>query len=78
MNAASRSLIAANGGIGGVWSNHQLEFLRDWYVKDSSIHEDRTPGRYNWNALTGIALMVGIGASFWTAVGLIATRWLWR
>lgn len=75
---APRSLIAANGSISGLWSNQQFtDFLRDWYVKDSTIHEDRTPGRYNWDALVGIVLMVGIGAGFWIAVGLITAR-LWK
>jgi hypothetical protein len=51
-------------------------FLRSWMVYDSGLGEGRHAGRagFNWNALLGLALAVGISASFWAGVGIT----LWR
>jgi hypothetical protein len=51
-----------------------MKFLRSWLVYDSDVQIGLARGRFDWNAIAGIALAVGISASFWTGVGLIIAR----
>jgi len=65
--------------IRGPWSDppeklRDVQFLRSWLEFDSEEEADSRPHRMNWNALLGLALMVGISASFWTGVGVVAAR----
>jgi len=39
--------------------------------------EDRTPSLLNWNAVAGAMLVLGVGASFWTGLGLTIAR-VWK
>jgi len=61
------------------WSppNADLEdakFLRSWLVYDSSVDENRTRGRFNWNAALGLALMTAVSAGVWAGIALLIAR----
>jgi len=63
----------------GPWSDppdqfQDVQFWRSWLEFDSEEEEFGRPRRVNWNAFLGMALMVGISASFWTGVGFVAAR----
>jgi hypothetical protein len=65
--------------IHGPWSapsgsSRDIQFLRSWLEFDSDS-SGRTPrGRFNWGAVAGAALVIGISASFWTGIGLMISR----
>jgi len=50
------------------------KFLRSWLVYDSSMEENRTAGRFNWNAALGLALMTAVSASVWAGIALLVAR----
>jgi hypothetical protein len=60
---------------------HDRNFLSSWLVNDSSQNslvraQKRCQGPLNWNRVLGLALLVGVGAGFWTAIGLaVAHTW---
>jgi|GEM_PF-4840662 hypothetical protein len=51
-----------------------VKFLRSWLVYDSSIERSRTPGRFNWNAVLGLALMAAVSAGVWAGIALLIAR----
>jgi hypothetical protein len=63
--------------IEGQWSNPPVNFgdvtfLRSWAVYDSAVDvgNDAATAGFNWNALLGLVVAVGISASFWAGVGI--------
>ena len=62
----------------GPWNSEPLsirdtELSRSWLVYDSELD---VPHRIDGNVLLGIALVIGISASFWAGVGFtIAQFW---
>lgn len=63
--------------IEGPWSTPPANFggarfLRSWAVYESAVdagHDAATAG-FNWNAILGLVVVVGISASFWAGVGI--------
>jgi hypothetical protein len=51
------------------------EFLRWWLVYDSEGIHNRSR-IYNWNALLGLLLAVGVSIACWIGVGMMLTRLL--
>jgi len=52
-----------------------MQFWRSWLEFDSEQANERdSRSRVNWNAILGLAVMFGIGAGFWTGVGLLIAR----
>jgi hypothetical protein len=51
-----------------------MKFLRSWLVYDSDIQMGVARGRFDWNVIGGIALAIGVSASFWAGLGLIIAR----
>jgi len=65
----------------GSWSApperfRDVQFWRSWMELDSEVDESHR-SRVNRDAILGLALVVGISASFWTGVGLLVAR-IWR
>jgi hypothetical protein len=54
--------------------SQDVKFLRSWLVYDSDIQMGLARGRFDWNVIAGIALSIGISASFWAGVGLVIAR----
>jgi hypothetical protein len=76
---ASTRVTKMRMAIRGPWSEmpqqfQDVQFWRSWLEFDSDEEELGRARRVNWNALIGMALMVGISASFWTGVGFVAAR----
>jgi hypothetical protein len=54
------------------------KFFRSWLVFDSfDLEIARNRGRFNWNLLLGMVLVLGISVSFWTGVGVMVAL-LWK
>jgi hypothetical protein len=51
-----------------------IRWLRSWFEYDARAMEPRSGKRLNWNAMLGLALMLGISSAFWTGVGLMVSR----
>jgi hypothetical protein len=69
--------------IEGPWSVppanfRQAQFLRSWMDYDSGIPFGRhaESAGFNWNALLGLLLAVGISAGSWAGIGLSLSRLL--
>ena len=63
--------------IEGPWSaplaqSADARFLRSWMVYDSGVGggTDAATAGFNWNALLGLVVVVGVSAGFWAGVGL--------
>ncbi len=63
--------------IEGPWSaplaqSDDARFLRSWMVYDSGVGggTDAARAGFDWNALLGLTVVVGVSASFWVGVGL--------
>jgi hypothetical protein len=54
--------------------SQDMKFLRSWLVYDSDIQIGLARGRFDWNVIAGIALAIGVSASFWAGIGLIIAR----
>jgi hypothetical protein len=54
-----------------------MKFLRSWLVYDSDLRIGVARGRFDWNLIAGVALAIGISASFWAGIGLIIAR-VWK
>jgi hypothetical protein len=68
--------------IRGPWSHppescRDVQLWRSWLEFDSEDGEGGNPRRVNWNAVLGLALMVGISVGVWTGVGLIVA-YFWK
>lgn len=53
------------------------KFFRSWLVYDSGLEMSRNRGRFNWNLLLGVVLVLGISVGFWVGIGLMVAR-LWK
>jgi hypothetical protein len=51
--------------------------LRNWFEYDSEVSGAGLRKGINWYVIFGMALVIGVSASFWTGVGLMVTRY-WR
>jgi len=49
------------------------QFLRSWLEHDSDPEHDPC-GRTTWGVISGLALAVGVSATFWVGVGWIISR----
>ena len=63
----------------GPWSDppeglRNMQFWRSWLELDSEEDEKTGQGRVRWNAILGLALMVGISAGFWAGVGFLVAH----
>jgi hypothetical protein len=54
-----------------------MKFLRSWFVYDSEIQSGLAASATKRNRFLGLALLVGISASFWAGVGLMIAR-VWK
>ncbi len=53
----------------------EVEFLRSaWLIHDPELD---APRRRNWGRILGVAIALGVSASFWAGVGL-AIAHLWK
>jgi hypothetical protein len=52
------------------------KFFRSWLVYDSDLDATRTSGRFNWNIIAGLLLMVAVSAAGWSGVALLARYFL--
>jgi hypothetical protein len=53
---------------------------QDWLLANSGfdyLEGHHAAGFINWGTLLGLAITIGIGAGFWTGVGLLIARF-WR
>jgi len=67
--------------IQGSWGSSPMDsldmkFLRSWFVYDSAIQSGSASSTKRSRFL-GLALLVGISASFWAGVGLMIAR-VWK
>jgi hypothetical protein len=69
--------------IQGPWSaplaqSADARFLRSWMVYDSGIGggPDAATTGFNWNALLGLVVVVGVSGSFWAGVGITLSHLL--
>jgi hypothetical protein len=68
--------------IQGSWGSSPMDsldmkFLRSWFVYDSEIQSGLAASATKRNRFLGLALLVGISASFWAGVGLMIAR-VWK
>lgn len=52
------------------------KFLRSWLVYDSSLDQNRTPGRFNWNAVLGFGLITVVSVGIWAGMALLISHLL--
>jgi hypothetical protein len=52
----------------------EMGFLPDWFEVDPEVFDLGGVARVNWGAISGLAISVAISASFWAAVGWMASR----
>ncbi len=50
------------------------QFLRSWLESDLETEEAEAGGRINWGIVYGLALALGVSATFWFGVGWILSR----
>lgn len=66
----------------GPWNSpppslQNMQFWRSWLELDSEDDQKAGPGQVRWNAILGLALMIGISAGFWTGMGFLVAH-LWK
>ena len=76
--------IRGRNSIGGPRSSQPVHdedatFLHSWLVYDSrrgSSESNQNPAQASltWNKILGLALVLTVGASFWTAIGIAVAR----
>ena len=54
-----------------------VHVLRSWYEYDSQAEQHSARGRFNWNALLGIVVVVAVSSAFWAGVGMLVAR-IWK
>ena len=81
---ASSRMAQGTASVQGSWSalrgnSLDLAFLRSWLElnPDVDVNDFAPPGRFNWGAISGLALTVAISASFWAGVAW-AVNHVWR
>jgi len=73
-SSSRRRLAEPRGGSLVRWED--ATFFRSWLVYDSDLEATRTRGRFNWNMVAGLVLMVVVGAGGWFCVGLLVRHFL--
>ncbi len=58
-------------------SASDVHLLRSWYEYDSQAERRSAIGRFNWNALLGIAVVVAVSSAFWAGLGMLVAR-IWK
>jgi len=58
-------------------SSSEAEFLRSWLEYDSDLDLDDADRGFSWGTVSGLALAVGVSASFWVGLGWMVSR-IWR
>jgi hypothetical protein len=53
-----------------------IGFLQSW-LEDDSSGENKSQGKLNWGAISGLVLSLGISAGFWAGVVLLVQR-IWK
>jgi len=51
-----------------------MQFLRSWFEYDFHASRSKRGQRLNWNAVWGLAIMVGISGGFWGGLALVVSR----
>jgi len=51
-----------------------MQLLRSWFEYDSQSKKAGSRKGLNWNVVTGMAIMVGVSAGFWTGIAVLASR----
>ncbi len=54
-----------------------MQSWQAWGDRPESCELHRASGLLDWSKVSGLAITLAIGASFWTGVGLLVVR-LWR
>ncbi len=54
-----------------------FHLLRSWYEYDAEAAAPASKGGFNWKALLGMTILVGISAAFWVGVGALVSR-IWK
>jgi len=55
----------------------EVHLLRSWYEYDSQAERRTARGRFNWNAVLGIVVVVAVSSAFWAGVGMLVAR-IWK
>jgi hypothetical protein len=68
--------------IQGSWGSspadsRDMKFLRSWLVYDSEIQNSLAPAHANRKRFLGLALVLGVSASFWAGLALMIAR-VWK
>jgi hypothetical protein len=58
-------------------SLRDVHFLRSWLELDSELDQANARRRSKWYPVIGMALTIGVSATFWTSIGLIVMRF-WK
>jgi hypothetical protein len=58
-------------------SLRDVHFLRSWLELDSELDQANPRHRSRWYPLLGMALTIGVSATFWTSIGLLVARF-WK
>ena len=53
------------------------QFWQGWHDRREIGEPHRESGFINWSKVSGLAITLAIGASFWTGVGMLVVR-LWK
>ena len=54
-----------------------VHLLRSWYEYDSQAERRSAKGRFNWNALLGVVVVVAVSSAFWAGLGMLVAR-IWK
>jgi hypothetical protein len=58
-------------------SASDVHVLRSWYEYDGQADRRGAGGRFNWNALLGIVVVVAVSSAFWAGIGMLVAR-IWK
>lgn len=51
-------------------------FLSSWLEDDTQANGTRVRRRFNWGAISGLAISLAVSATFWVGAGLLIARLL--
>lgn len=68
--------------VSGPWgeqpeSFRNMQFWRSWVEYNGQVEQSGSGSFVNWNAVLGLVITVGIGAAFWSGVGLLVSQ-VWK
>jgi hypothetical protein len=66
-----------NQGNARIDSAGEVHLLHAWYEYDSQAERRTARGRFNWNAVLGIVVVVAVSSAFWAGVGMLVAR-IWK